>query len=217
MKKLLTVFWACVFIIFLFVGCSNQTLQLQEENVALREQVVNLERSLEQIQRYAEQQREQFGHLTGPTCGLTMVEIVEHTPSNLELVIYVCRMTSVIGILAQEQLSESGIYQIRLQNTLRGFRQGFNPLFERLYSESEVHALISVPERLESANIRFSWGRDSQRFNITISSDVSLRIDESRIDMDNLPQDEIYGPYFPNIGGSYQTLRFAIPILVGEY
>ena len=216
MKKLITGVLVCIFSVFFIAGCSTQTSQFQEENVALREQVAELEHRLEQSQRYLEQHEERFGVLTNPSCGLTMLEIVEDAYGNLELVVHICRITNTTGIVAEERLAESDTYQILLGNAITGDPQGVNPLFAQLYSFGEGnYALPSVPERLEAANISFSWGGTSREFGLIISSYFPIRIDESRVDTTNLPRNEGDNLIFANSGEFWQHLRFAIPILVG--
>ncbi|MCL2194647.1 MAG: hypothetical protein FWB76_01720 [Oscillospiraceae bacterium] len=47
-------------------------------------------------------------------------------------------------------------------------------------------------------------------------SDLPLRIDENRVDLDSLPRDYFDSPYFPNTGTAWSHLIFAIPITIGE-
>jgi len=160
-KKLLASVLACVFVVIFVAGCSAaQTLQLQDENAALQEQIAALE---SQIQRMNDQQWEDLGDPALSTCGLSMIELVEDAYGNLDLVIHACRLARVTGIVAQETLSESGVYQLHLHNTLRGWgwHPGINPLFNQLYPmvDGLSHALTRAPEHLQAANLRFSLAR----------------------------------------------------------
>jgi len=216
MKKRLTGMFACVFTLLFFAGCATQTpqhIQLQIENAVLRKQIA---KSDIRIQRTSDSHWRRYGDPAMASCGVYMLEIVEHTPGNLELVLHICRMSYVPGIVVREQLSESGVYQIDLRNMMFLPAVTFNSLFVQLYPFYEVHALTRVPERLESANITFSLDRASKEIGLTIYSDTHIRIDESRIDMDDLPRNDRDGPYFPNVGSYWSSLIFAIPIRIGD-
>ena len=224
MIKIVVCFLLAIVLVF-FVGCATeapQYFQLQEENAALHAQVAALEGRLEQ---HFERQRERFGDPVFINCGLTLIEIVEHTPGELMLVIHACRIAFLTGFEAQDFALEDprlefGRYRIDFVSVsdVYGPSSGINPLFERLYPWNEAGSVLSfVPPHLEAANIRFHLqGLASNTYGLVFSSDIPMSIDESRVDWDELPRtlDEL--PYFPNVGDERSNFRFEIPIVVGE-
>ena len=226
MKNTIVIICAVALVMAFAAGCVAETLpspeyvELQEENAELRERVAQLE-------RWRDSYLEWFGDpLYGHgTCGLTMIEITENEQGELALVIQYCRIANNFGFTANARtatewdLAEGmGQYIISLSNVITTNVIGSNSLFNALFPWIEVHVLDRVPQQLERANIRFFLKPlESRVYEIIISSDVPMGIDESRVDMDGLPRCDWRDlPYFPNAGGVLDNHRFEIPIWVGE-
>ena len=226
MRKTIAMICAAALALAFAAGCATEALpspeyvELHQENAELRERV-------SQLESWRDNYLEWFGDpLYGhATCGLTMIEITENEQGELTLVIQYCRIANNLGFTANARtatewdLAEGmGQYIISLSNVIATNVIGSNSLFSALFPWIEVHMLDRVPQQLEIANIRFFLNPlQSRVYEIIISSDVQMSIDENRADMDSLPRCSWRDlPYFPNAGGVLDNHRFEIPIWVGE-